>query len=275
MSSGSPNSAKPRWDLAHSIPWFDGKARTACLFHPQPATDVALRESRIGEPLLWPGDPLVTDDSSAHSRPNMFPVVHLNKQDFALLQFPGATELLQVVWNPGPHPVARAYWRTPSEMETMRPIPSAEGAEPGWALHRARLLPEMVVEYPSWAALPSKVRRDFDKWLSKQSGPPDGPPAYEFEFGPSPSSKAGGYAHWLWNNDTPTCECGSVMEHLFSLATIEYPDSGGRWGWLLSNTRGEARKEATGLDIRKFGIAYFHRCPLCTERPLDVSTQSF
>ena len=65
------------------------------------------------------------------------------------------------------------------------------------------------------------------------------------------------------------------MEHLFSLATIEYTDSGGRWGWLLSNTRGEARKEATGLNIEKRGIVYFHRCSLCADRPLDVSTQSF
>ncbi len=266
MAFAPPDSAKPRWELAQSLSWFDGRARTAHLMHPQPATDVKPEESRIGEPLLWPEHLPVPNEMAS--------VVHLNRQDFPAVPFPGEAEVLQVIWRPGNDPVATAYWRTPGEIESMRPVSSSAISVPGWTLHPARLLPEPVIEYPSWFSLPRKIQRGYDAWFSKHPDDALGPPSYEYEFGPSPSSKVGGYAHWIWNDDTPTCECGSVMEHLFSLASTEFLDSGGRWGWVASNTRGEARKEATGLNIPKSGIAYFHACMNCGETPLRVLTQS-
>lgn len=289
------DSARSGWDLEAAIPWFTGRARRAFLLHPQPAQADAISDSRLGGPLWWPKDePIPTYVDSSGADREMLPVLQLRRDDFPSIPFGAGRELLQITWRPGPEPLAQAHWRTAGDMKTMSIVPGPSGEpdidrrsfsrsddrdlaeeSPCWGLHRARLLPEAVLEYPSWQELPKRIQRQFLAWQAKEGDRPEGLPNYEHEFGPSPSSKADGYPHWIWNDDTPICACGVRMEHLFSLATVEYLDGGGRWGWGRSNTRGEARREATGLHIPKFGIAYFHCCSSCPQRPVRTSIQSF
>ncbi len=137
---------------------------------------------------------------------------------------------------------------------------------------------EPIVEFPAWEELPRQLQSQFRKWSPEDEliDPPiaDGAELYSGELSCAPGSKVGGYPHWMFRDNTPDCRCGIRMVHLLTLASAEYLKSGGRWGWGKSNAT-NPRKEATGLDIPKFGKALFFYCVHCPRGPLDLLVESW
>jgi hypothetical protein len=118
----------------------------------------------------------------------------------------------------------RFYWRNSQEISRPRPDnPAPQGAYYEYVPFSCRLLPECVTEFPSVYDLPEDLVQRIYKWEDQHLGP-DGAHTceYEGELSVAVGTKVGGYVHWIQFPWVPACECGRPMEHLLTIATVEW-----------------------------------------------------
>src|SRR5262249_49704426 len=92
-----------------------------------------------------------------------------------------------------------------------------------------RLLPERVIEFPSVYDLSEDVVQSIYAWENQNLGP-DGMHAWEYEAELSVAcgTKVGGYIHWIQFPWQPACGCGSPVEPLLTIASVEWNGVGDR-----------------------------------------------
>lgn len=145
-----------------------------------------------------------------------------------------------------------------------RPDPAAE---PDLVPRPCVLDPERVTEYPSWD-LPEDLRRSVADRLGDD---------YETGLAVAPGTKAGGYPGWCQPPDWPACDCGRVMDHLLTVASLEFDNARDR-RWVPLEDRpvpavpegaawySAAEQNPAGLMIGDVGGMYLFVCTSCPER---------
>jgi hypothetical protein len=193
--------------------------------------------SKLGGTFLWPGE-APWPVCPAHEIP-LVTVLQLRADDFPEMPFPPGADLFQVLWCPREHddvpecrdkPCAmywadpRFYWRNSAAITRPRPDnPPPQEAYYEYVPFPCRLLPERVIEYPSVYELPEDLVDRIYEWEDHHVGP-DGMHAcqYERKLSVAPGTKMGGYLEWIQFPWIPTCTCGRLMEHLLTIATVEW-----------------------------------------------------
>jgi hypothetical protein len=205
--------------------------------HPRYGDEPPADASKLGGTFLWPAEepwPIC----SAHGIP-LVTVLQLRGADFPEMPFPPGADLFQVLWCPREHddiPACREkpcpmfwadprfYWRSRQEITR----PRSDNPPPQEAYYEyvplpCRLLPERVIEYPSVYDLPENLMQRISEWEDQNLGP-DGMHTceYEGELSVAYGTKIGGYLSWIQYPWIPACQCGSAMEHLLTIATVEW-----------------------------------------------------
>ncbi len=219
------------------FPELAGRAATAVRLHPRYGDEPPADASKLGGTFLWPaGEPWPV--CPAHEIP-LVTVLQLRAGDFREMPFPDGADLFQMLWCPREHddvpecreklcPMSwadpRFYWRNSQEIARPRPDnPPPQEAYYEYVPFPCRLLPERVIEFPSVYDLPDDVRRRIFEWEDQHLGP-DGKHVceYEAELSAAFGTKVGGYIQWIQFPWEPACECGRPMEHLLTVASVEW-----------------------------------------------------
>ena len=227
----------PPFNVSELFPELAGRSTTTIRLHPRYGDEPLMDESKLGGTFLWPYDepwpvcpfheiPLVT-------------VLQLRAADFPEMPFPPGADLFQLLWCPRehsdvpecfekPNPMMWAdpkfYWRNRQETDRARldnPCPREAYYE--YVSLPCRLMPERVIEFPSEYHLSEDIVQRIRRWQDQHLGP-DGMHAceYEAELSAAPGTKIGGYIPWIQFPWEPVCECGRRMEHLLTIATVEW-----------------------------------------------------
>jgi hypothetical protein len=90
-------------------------------------------------------------------------------------------------------------------------------------------MPERVIEYPSVYDVADELRDRISEWEADNLGP-DGIHQWEYEaeLSVAPGTKVGGYLDWIQFPWAPVCPCGRIMQHLLTIATVEWNGVGDR-----------------------------------------------
>jgi hypothetical protein len=229
--------AAPLYQVRELFPELAGQERTTVRLHPRYGDEPALDASKLGGTFLWPAEepwPVCP----AHEIP-FVSVLQLCAADFPEMPFPPGADLFQVLWCPRehadvPHCLLQPdpmYWADPhffwrNRMEITRP--RSDNPPPREAYYEyvplpCRLLPERVIEYPSIYELPQDLVDRIYNWqdhnLSEEGTHRC---SYEGELSVALGTKVGGYLQWIQDPWIPTCTCGTLMEHLLTMATVEW-----------------------------------------------------
>ncbi len=166
-------------------------------------------------------------------------MLQLRADDFPEMPFPPGADLFQMLWCPREHSDVpecrkmpcpmywadpRFYWRSTGDINSPRPDnPPPREAYCEYVPLPCRLLPERVIEYPSVYDLPGGLVERIYEWEDQHLGP-DGMHAceYEGELSVACGTKIGGYIRWIQFPWQPACECGRLMEHLLTIASVEW-----------------------------------------------------
>ena len=235
MPHASP--ASKREQLLAEFPELREYGKSALLLHPHLGAPGA-EDSSVGGPLLWPDDepwPTCPHGHYVFEAPPENGDVYYDEPLFlqAVLQLfardlptghtlPGGAELLQVLWCPNDHPTppdADGHSHTPwltlrwrhdltglaSLQEQPRPHTSIEE----YTLPPCALDIEEITDYPSDTFTPPEDLADrIEGWedhLTHRRG-----------------MKFGGYQSWGLTDPSPVeCECGTPMEHLLQIDSME------------------------------------------------------
>jgi hypothetical protein len=205
--------------------------------HPRYGDEPPLDASKLGGTFLWPAEepwPICP----AHDIP-LVTVLQLRAADFPEMPFPPDADLFQVLWCPREHddvpkclrqpcPMYWAdpsfFWRNRQEITHPRPDnPPPQDAYYEYVPVACRLLPERVIEYPSVYELPKDLVQRIYQWQGENLDE-DGMQAWEYErqLSVAPGTKIGGYLEWIQFPWIPACQCGRTMEHLLTIATVEW-----------------------------------------------------
>jgi hypothetical protein len=117
----------------------------------------------------------------------------------------------------------RFFWRSHRDINPRPDNPPPREAYYEYVPFACRLMPERVIEYPSFYDLPEESEPRISEW-EDQHLDEDGAHAcsYEEELSAAFGTKIGGYPHWIQDPWIPTCPCGQPMEHLLTVATVEW-----------------------------------------------------
>ncbi|WP_317795804.1 hypothetical protein [Actinoplanes sichuanensis] len=237
----------------------------------------------VDEP--WPrccdADPYDHDYvSPAEPEPPLVPILQLFAEDVPEIPFPDGTDVLQVLWCPFDHdsfPRPELRWRRRADVGARRPAmpePDPE-SDPERVPRRCLLDPERVTEYPSWD-LPKDVRQLLEDRFSQLKSATGWD--YEADLSVAPGTKIGGYPGWVQLPDWPVCDCGKVMNHLLTVASLDFDDANGK-RWVPLEDRpvppvpsgaawySATEQNPTGLMIGDVGGMYLFVCTSCTDRP--------
>jgi hypothetical protein len=202
-----------------------------------------LDASKLGGTFLWPVE-VPWPVCPAHEIP-LVTVLQLRAGDFPEMPFPRGADLFQVLWCPREHddipesgekpcPMSwadpRFYWRNRGEVARPRPDnPLPLEAYYEYVPFPCRLLPERVTEFPPVYDLPEDLVQRIYEWEDENLGP-DGMHSceYEAELSVAYGTKVGGNIHWIQFPWQPGCACGRPMEHLLTIATVEWNGIGDR-----------------------------------------------
>jgi len=225
---------QPAFDVGALFPELAGQSTITIRLHPRYGEEPPVSASKMGGTFLWPADE-PWPSCPAHEIP-LVAVLQLSARDLPEMPFPPGADLFQVLWCPREHDgIAgrypdmywadpRFYWRNRDEIAHPRPDnPPSHDAFYEYVPLPCRLIPERVIEYPSVYDLPEDfVQRIYD-WENKYLGA-DGMHVCEYESGLSVAygTKVGGFLHWIQSPWIPTCNCGAAMEHLLTIATVEW-----------------------------------------------------
>ncbi len=170
------------------------------------------------------------------------PCCKLRASDFPEMPFPPGADLFQMLWCPREHgdipecrerpsPMfwadPRFCWRNRRQVARPRPDnPAPQEAYYEYVPFPCRLMPERVTEFPSDYDLPGDVGLRISEWEVENSGPDE----YAAELSVACGTKVGGYINWIQSPWQPACECGRPMEHLLTIASVEWNGVGDhRW----------------------------------------------
>jgi hypothetical protein len=124
----------------------------------------------------------------------------------------------------------RFYWRNRRKIGRSRSDnPQPQEAYYEYVPFPCRLLPERAIELPSVYDLSEDIVQRICAWENENLGP-DGMHAceYEGELSVAAGTKVGGYIHWIQSPLQPACDCGRRMEHLLTIASVEWNGVGDR-----------------------------------------------
>jgi hypothetical protein len=212
----------------------------------------------------------------------LVPVLQLYARDVPDLPFPGDTDVLQVLWCPNNHdmpwacPFPITVWRRAAEVtEPPAQPPTTRFDDDGFMQDYVPLPcvlhPEPVLEYPHMWDLSGELRQRVERWNEDHDS------AYWRDLSTAPGTKVGGHPAWIQDPQWPTCDCGTGMEHLLTIASEE---TTGPTRWLPV---GDGNDHATtgqrlitdrdrwaphGLMLGDVGSMYLFTCTRCPDRPL-------
>jgi hypothetical protein len=264
--------------------------RVTVRLHPRPGSPTA-DHSSIGGPLLWPVDeswPMCSGPdpydhdyvSPAEPEAPLVPILQLFAVDVPEIPFPDGADVLQVLWCPFDHesfPRPELRWRRRADVGARRsamPEPDLE-SDPERVPRPCVLDPERVTEYPSWD-LPEDIRQLLEDRFSQLKNATGWD--YEADLAVAPGTKVGGYPGWGQPPAWPACDCGRVMDHLLTVASLDFDDADGR-RWVPLEDRpvppvpsgaawySAAEQNPTGLMIGDVGGMYLFVCTSCADRP--------
>lgn len=284
-------------DMAQMFPAVVPYARRTVRLHPRRGVPTA-QQSSVGGPLLWPADePWPTcegpnsydhyDNGPGEPEAPLVPVMQLLADDVPELPFPDGTDVLQVLWCPFDHdpfsaPRPQVRWRHRGDLGACRlemPTPDAE-SDPRFVPAACVIDPERVLEYPThdlpeaaWSQMKDAVRR-----VERDTGW-----RYESDLAVASGVKVGGYPGWTQQPQWPACTCGTVMEHLLTIASWEFSRGDERrwipiedrpamagWGWDTPDDHPwRTLQNPVGLMLGDAGGIYLFVCTRCPARPLD------
>jgi hypothetical protein len=223
----------PAHQVEKLFPELARLSKTTVRLNPRYGDQPPIDASKLGGMFIWPADEH-WPGCPAHEIP-LVTVLQLCAADFPEMPFPAWADLFQVLWCPREHDNIpecrdmswadpRFYWRNRQHIAHARennPLP--QESYYNYVPFTCRLLPERVIEYPSVYDLPETLVRCISEWEDQNLGP-DGMHAceYEAELSVEYGTKIGGYVHWIQFPWIPTCECGRSMEHLLTIATVEW-----------------------------------------------------
>jgi hypothetical protein len=306
MSESPMITPPPCRDVRLVAPELASMARTTVRLHPRRGLVPELGVSKFGGQFLWPSEekwPVC----QTHQTP-FVGVLQLGETDVSEVGFRPGTNLFQLLWCPRDHepdyiPKHLMFWRDSKDirsplMAIPQPVLRKEDTDRdgGWySPNSCKLYPERLVEFPDFDELPPAIQRQLSDWdFSRDSdmkerfeeylsyGDAPGQWLYKFELSATPGTKVGGYARWIQYPDIPKCKCGTVMDHLLTVSTLE-PLGDQRWGPVgdyghkdTQPTDGEEileMRHVTGLEIGDGGDIYYFICRSCTEWPTTAVSQ--
>jgi hypothetical protein len=222
----------------------------------------------------------------------LVPVLQLYARDVPELPFPGDTDVLQVLWCPNNHdlpwawcPYPVAVWRRAADVTgpPAQPPPTRFDDERFATDHvplPCVLHPERVVEYPHMWDLPGDLRERVERWDRDHDS------AYWKDLSTAPGTKVGGHPRWIQDPQRPTCDCGTGMEHLLTIASDEPTGTGtapSRWPPVEDPDDRVATRQKLmtdrdcwaphGLMLGDVGSMYLFTCTRCPDRPLAGTMQ--
>jgi hypothetical protein len=228
---------QPAYDVREAFPELAGLSTVTVRLHPRYGNEPPVDASKLGGIFLWPaGEPWPVCRS--HEIP-LVAVLQLRASDFPEMPFPPGTDLFQLLWCPREHhdvpgfldESSPMYWAAPQFFwRNCRGIafPRQGNPRPQEAYYEyipftCRLLPERVVEFPSVYDLPEDLTNRIYEWQDRHLDE-NGTHAcrYEAELSAARGTKIGGYLHWIQDPWIPRCSCGTPMEHLLTIATVEW-----------------------------------------------------
>jgi hypothetical protein len=273
-------------DVESAFPELVGRARTTVRLHPRSGQPTP-HESSLGGPLLWPaGESWPMCDSEDHEDETDQPipavaVLQIYRRDVPELPFPDGTDLLQVLWCPGPQepdyaPRPEVRWRDAASVTgplLTAPGPATRAVSDGYLPSPCQLSPERVEEHPDGWELDEDLRRRVMTWSEEQGW------EYFYHLGSAPGTEVGGWPNWIQDPDYPACTtCGAPMSHLLTIASWECDgESWRRWVPAEDYPLDRRRDENPGAALARTedaGSMYLFTCATCPGRPTAAVTQS-
>jgi hypothetical protein len=197
------------------------------------------------------------------------------------MEFPIDCDVLQVFWCPFYHPYDKSAhylrWLSSGKVETARaanpPYRQPLGVE-GMVPKMCRLHAEWYPDYPvlweareltGWSDLVRELqaRLSFDTSYQENEDYEANECINEFyaeNLGAVNGTKWGGYADWIQDPQVPSCECGTVMHHLLTVASSVNPTLGS------FSVVVESRQSVSWDDelcMGDVGSVYYFMCPKC------------
>lgn len=224
---------QPTFDVEALFPFLKGRARTAMRLHPRREVDLPPAVSKIGGTFVWPPSepPPVCPTKLCPA----VPVLQIRRAEFPLIEFPGDTDLMQLLWYPQAYddwhynPKIEIFWRTLDDIPTdsvLRPV--YKHHEDIFFVHECRIEPEVVIEYPYIDLLTEVEKQAICKWEEEQDDPLA---RYQYCLSTCPGTKVGGYPEYA-GQDAPTIfnSDGRESEYVLTLSDDEW-DGGSfpRW----------------------------------------------
>jgi hypothetical protein len=271
------------------IPELAPLARTTVRLHPRPCSPTSA-DSSVGGPLRWPTDepwPVCTspdhydgapDDPDRPGATSMVAVLQLYARDVPQLPCPPGMDILQLLWCPFDHPQAdggawprpEVRWRSEASLAAQHPTsPTAPANNRHGYVPRPCLIdPEPVIEYPAedLPGLYDQHQAAIDR-IEAETGW-----SFSYHLSVAPGIKVGGYPRWTQFPDWPVCDCGTRMDHLLTVASVE--SDGESWRrWMPLEEVGHAGGKgfnATDLCIGDVGSMYLFVCASCPNMPHQV-----
>jgi hypothetical protein len=238
---------KPQVSLAAASSTFAELAKTTIRLHPRRGGGSKLVESRISGTFLWPQDePWPKCEETAppswwqeedwpvpeNVDVPLVPVLQLCAEDCPNVEFRPGTDLFQVLWCPLAHEapifvaMPYAYWRKRDSISAvLEAVPDVKYAQSVYLPRKCLLNPEPVLEYPPVQDLSRDLKnllRDYLTQNVQNLTEDDALDFYESHLSVCPSTKVGGYVHWVQEPVIPRCRSGHVMEHLLTLSDTEF-----------------------------------------------------
>ena len=301
----------PRVDILEVLPELANQTTTTIRIHPRQGQVSDLAGSKMGGDFLWSEDePWPTLPSKKPSfwldrewqwtAPDntpieLTPVLQLNKRDVPDFPFPEGKDLFQLLWQAldtdvEPYPcIPHVVWRSSQAVTLPRQTsPVSPHANPSYIPKPCTLTFERVTEYPPIDDLTEQQLDRLEDWLAQQGFIyEDNEPEvlefkstlYQYELSTCPDTKLGGYPDWIQDPQTPTCDCGEIMEPLLTIAHLGI-DAGSWRRWLPIEEREQwlsGKNTAEILDAPDLnlggGSVYYFVCRQCAEWPVKVIYQ--
>jgi hypothetical protein len=280
---------KPSLDLRALAP--DLAPKTAVRLHPRPGRALAAR-SKLGGVLAWQTAE-AWPSCAEHGAPRVG-VLQLAREDLPEIPFPPGADLFQLFWCAMPHafhaPGPLACWGAAASLVELRPDAPAPAPDAlrEWVPKECVFAPERVVEYPSAFELPPERVAALDALIAEHAaqeldmlGIENDASLYQYHFSVAPGTKVGGYVHWMQDPDVPKCAAGHAMDHLLTVASLEFDGAWQRWLpeedlaiWSRPYAERKLVQSPTGLTFGDAGSYYIFTCPRCAERPIAAVHQS-
>jgi hypothetical protein len=265
-------------DVEVLFPFLVARQRLATRLHPR-IGPVERADSSIGGMLWWPaGETWPVCDR--HDGPLAYvPVVQVWARDVPLVLMRPGADVVQVAWCPTIHDDDLGYgtrplvwWRDSSIFADVLAVPPPVDLELAGARlvpRVCRVTPEEVTEYPSPYDLPDEEADLTEVW---SESPESNGLWYDRNLSAAPGSKVGGWPAWIDLAEWPMCAQGHRMDHLLTVASVEYDSASGlTWRPVeLADPRAADSQEfrrPTGLSIGDAGDMRLFVCRQCEDWP--------